>query len=88
MIFFLIFVQNIDCGYTLERGGSNEYPQSIFWSKHKKKRCSPAYPSFCYIKVGLNGVYVSWTCFADDWPLCGNLCGSWPSCWTFIYVRT
>ena len=30
---FLIFAQNIDCGYILEpprRGGSNEYPQSIF----------------------------------------------------------
>ena len=30
---FLIFAQNIDCGHTLEpprRGGSNEYPQSIF----------------------------------------------------------
>ena len=28
-----ICVQNIDCGYTLEpprRGGSNEYPQSMF----------------------------------------------------------
>ena len=37
---FLIFSQNIDCGYTLEppqRGGSNEYPQSMFWSKNKKK---------------------------------------------------
>ena len=35
---FLIFAQNIDCGYTLEpprRGGSNEYPQSMFWSKNK-----------------------------------------------------
>ena len=35
----LIFAQNIDCGYTLEpprRGGSNEYPQSMFWSKNKK----------------------------------------------------
>ena len=34
---FLIFAQNIDCGYTLEpprRGGSNEYPQSMFWSKN------------------------------------------------------
>ena len=36
MIFFyifLIFAQNIDCGYTLEPphlGGSNEYPQSMF----------------------------------------------------------
>ena len=30
---FLIFAQNIDCRYTLEpprRGGSNEYPQSMF----------------------------------------------------------
>ena len=30
---FLIFAQNIDCEYTLEpprRGGSNEYPQSMF----------------------------------------------------------
>ena len=46
---FLIFAQNIDCGYTLEppwRGSSNEYPQSMFWSKNKKNRYTPAYPSF------------------------------------------
>ena len=46
---FLIFAQNIDCGYTLEPprlGGSNEYPQSMFWSKNKKNRHSPAYSSF------------------------------------------
>ena len=32
-IIFLISAQNIDCGYSLEpprRGGSNEYPQSIW----------------------------------------------------------
>ena len=32
-IIFVISVQNIDCGYALEpprRGGSNEYPQSMF----------------------------------------------------------
>ena len=32
-IIFLISIQNIDCGYSLEpprRGGSNEYPQSMF----------------------------------------------------------
>ena len=43
--FFDIFAQNIDCGYTLEpplRGGSNEYPQSTFWIKIKKK-CTPLY---------------------------------------------
>ena len=49
LIFLLIFAQNIDCGYTLEphlRGGSNEYPQSMFWSKNKKNRYIPANPSF------------------------------------------
>ena len=38
-LFFLFLLQNIDCGYSLEpprRGGSNEYPQSMFWSKNKK----------------------------------------------------
>ena len=36
---FLIFAQNIDCGYSLEpprRGGSNEYPQSMFLSRSMK----------------------------------------------------
>ena len=45
---FLIFAQNIDCGYTLEpphRGGSNEYPQSMFWSQNKKNRYTAAYPT-------------------------------------------
>ena len=35
-IIFLTFAQNIDCGYSLEpprRGGSNEYPQSMFWAE-------------------------------------------------------
>ena len=35
---FLIFAQNIDCGYTLEpprRDGSNEFPQCMFWIKNK-----------------------------------------------------
>ena len=46
---FLIFAQKIDCGYTLEPprgGGSNEYPQSMFWSKNKKNGFTPANPSF------------------------------------------
>ena len=33
LTFFHISAQNIDCGYSLEpprRGGSNEYPQSMF----------------------------------------------------------
>ena len=64
---FLIFAQNIDCGDTLEppRRVSNEYPQSMFWSKNKKNRYTPAYPSFLY-KSGFKGVYITRTCFPDD----------------------
>ena len=46
---FLIFAQNIDFWYTLEppqRGGSNEYPQSLFKSKNKKIMYTPVNPSF------------------------------------------
>ena len=46
---FLIFAQNIYCWYTLEppqRGGSNEYPQSMFWSKNKKNMYTPVNPTF------------------------------------------
>ena len=46
---FLIFAQNIDCGNTLkppQRGGSNEYPQSMFWNKNMKKMYTPVNPSF------------------------------------------
>ena len=36
IIFFLFLLKNIECGYPLEptrRGGSNEYPQSMFWAE-------------------------------------------------------
>ena len=36
---FHTFAQNLDCGYSLEpprRGGSNEYPQSMFWANIRK----------------------------------------------------
>ena len=65
---FLIFAQNIDCGYTLEtpqRGGSNEYPQSMFWSKKKEKYVYPSKPHFFYIKVGCKGVFITRTCYPD-----------------------
>ena len=54
--FFLIFAQNVVCGYTLEpprRGGSNEYPQSMFWGKIKKNRYTTTYPSFA-TKMAVN----------------------------------
>ena len=51
--------QNIDCGYSLEpplRGGSNEYPQSMFSNKNKKNNVYPCKPQFYYIKVVFKGV--------------------------------
>ena len=58
---FNISAQNIDCGYSLEpplRGGSNEYPQSIFLRRNKKTNAYPCKPQFYYIKVGLKGVKI------------------------------
>ena len=47
--FFHISAQSINCGYSLEptqRGGSNEYPQSMFLSRNKKNNVSPVNASF------------------------------------------
>ena len=62
--------QNIDCRYSLEpprRGGSNEYPQSMFWAEKIKNNEYPCKPQFYYIKVGFKGgqKYIgvfSWCC--------------------------
>ena len=46
---FHISAQNIDCGYSLEPprwGGSNEYPQSMFWTEIRKIMYTPVNPSF------------------------------------------
>ena len=46
---FHISAQNIDCGYSLEprqRGGSNEYTQSMLFSKLRKIMYTPINPSF------------------------------------------
>ena len=46
---FRISAQNIDCGYLLEPprpGGSNEYPQSLFWAEIRKIMYTPVNPSF------------------------------------------
>ena len=56
---FHISAQNNDCGYSLEpprRGGSNEYPQSMFLSRNNKNNVYPCKPQFYYIKVGFKGV--------------------------------
>ena len=49
----------IDCGYSLEllcQGGSNEYPQSMIFSRNKKINVYPCKPQFYCIKVGFKGV--------------------------------
>ena len=46
---FHISAQNIDCEYSLEpprRGGSNEYPQSMFLNRNKKNNIYPCKPHF------------------------------------------
>ena len=58
---FHITAQNIDCGYSLEpplRGGSNEYPQSMFLSRNKKNNVYPCKPQFYYINVGFKGINI------------------------------
>ena len=59
---FPISAQNKDCGYSLEpprRGGSNEYPQSMFWAEIGKIMFNPCKPQFYYIKVGFTGVKIT-----------------------------
>ena len=55
---FHISAQNMDCGCSLEpprRGGSNEYPQSMFLSRNKKNNVYPCKPHFYCIKMGFKG---------------------------------
>ena len=43
---FNISAQNIDCGYSLEppqRGGSNDYLQSMFLSRNKKNNVNSSF---------------------------------------------
>ena len=57
---FLIFAQNIDCGYTLESTHN-----LCFGAKIRKIGIPPCIPQFRYIKMGFKGVYMSQICFPD-----------------------
>ena len=60
--FFVIIARNRDCGYSLEpphRGGFNEYPQSMFYSRNKKNNAYPYKPHFVYMKVGFEWVKIT-----------------------------
>ena len=58
----------LDCGYSLEpprRGGSNEYPQSMFLSRNKKNNVYPCKPQFYYVNSAVLGVEIIQACFRD-----------------------
>ena len=62
---FHISAQNTDGGYSLEpprRGGSNEYPLSMFLSRNKRNNVYSCKPQFYYIKMGFKGVNIINAC--------------------------
>ena len=69
---FHISSQNID-----RRGGSNEYPKSMFWAEMRKK-VYPSKPQFYYIKMGFKVVKIIQACFRDVrrliWIFAGRTC--------------
>ena len=70
---FHVSAQNIDYMYSLElphRGGSNEYPQSMFLSRNKKNNVYTCKPQFYYIKVGFKGVKIIKVCFRNVLVTC------------------
>ena len=60
---FLIFAQNIDCGYTLEPPLTSTH-NLCFRAKIRKNEY-PCKPQFDYIKMGCKGVYISRTFYSD-----------------------
>ena len=67
-LFFLFLLKNLDYGYSLEpprRGGSNEYPQSMFWTEiwnFYLKTFSFLWWNFQYIWIG---VFSYWALLPD-----------------------
>ena len=67
-LFFLFLLQNIDCGYSLEpprRGGSNEYPQSMFGAKIKKNIFKKSSENFHFYNQK-KFLYIAWACFRNE----------------------
>ena len=78
---FDIFAKNIDCGYTLEplrRGGSNEYSQSMFWTKNKKNRHKLTVTRILLYKRFLR--FYLWTCIRHGSEM-------WASIIPFSFIR-
>ena len=81
LIFFLFLPKNIDCGYTLEPtrcGGSNEPTHNLCFGSKIRKIGIPLHTPVLHIKVGFRGVYITRTCFRDEYfanfkPIMHNL---------------
>ena len=70
---FLIFAQNIDCGYTLEPPQTSTH--NLCFGAKIRKNVNPCKPQFYYMKVGCKGVFFTRTCFRD-----GNFIVPFVSC--------
>ena len=67
-IIFLFLLKNIDCGYSLEpprRGGSNEYPQYMFWAELWKisEFLSENFQFFCGEIFNIFSIYLNMRVF-------------------------
>ena len=62
---FLIFVQNIDRGYTLEPPQALMSTHNLCFRAKVRKNVYPSKPLFYYIKVGCKGVFITRTCLHD-----------------------
>ena len=61
-IIFLIFTQNIDCGYMVEVLTSTH---NLCFGAKIRKIGMPLYTPLFYIKLGYEGVFIARTCFPD-----------------------
>ena len=60
---FLIFAQNIDCGYTSEPPLTSTH--NLCFRAKIRKNVYPCKPQFYFIKVEWKGVFTTQTCFRD-----------------------
>ena len=68
---FPISPQNIDCGYSLEtpqRGGSNEYPQSMFLSRNRINTRVCYLTIFIFLSGKMKTNYLRMSSATTEWP--------------------
>ena len=73
-IIFIILLKNIDCWYSLEpprRGGSNEYPQSMFGEKNMKNIRIFLSENFPFFGCKIFNIF-EYACFRNAGPSCSK----------------